>query len=592
VNAIANSRAGAALAHALVLGGVKHAVISPGSRSTPLVLALHEIAKQGRLELHVVLDERSAAFFALGLARGSRSPVMIVATSGSAGAHHLPAVIEASESLAPLIVITADRPPELQGVGAPQTIDQSRLFGVHVRASIDLAVPHESIDPRSYSHAGARAILFACGPHPGPVHLNLPLREPLWSPETEPTFDSAPISSRRGRLTLHEADLLSLATELANASNGLITCGPMDEGPAFSSAISEIAAVLGWPILAEVGSQLRFGAHDRSSLIVHYDALLRSRAIAERLTPEIVLRFGRASCSRTLAEWLEKTGKNRVIAVDCGPHADPSHLAKELISSDPTELARSIAGLLRGRTPRDRSWLTRWREADRRASLILDRPASMLWEGSVAKEIAAIVPHGVAIHAGNGMAVRDLDAFAAPSKRTIRVFTSRGANGIDGTVSTAIGESVGAGSPLVVVLGDLAALHDLSGLRLLAEKPAPVAIVVLDNGGGGIFEFLPIASHASAFEPCFLTPQRTDLLRVAAAFGLESSRAESLSELSQAILRGVESRRPALIQVPIDRAQNVALHKERWSEVAAALDTWAAEAPHREARSSSWTSVS
>lgn len=583
--AAANRTAASALISGLVAGGVRHVVASPGSRSTPLVLACHEAEQRGELTLHTVLDERSAGFYALGLARGSGAPAALVATSGSAGAHYHPAVIEASESGVPLVILTADRPPELQYSGAPQTIDQRRLFGTFVRAALDLPVPDVALGARPYLAFAARALLAARGSNPGPVQLDVPFREPLWSAELPELAPAPGVTLHLACAQLDPASVRALADQLGAERRGVIvSCAA--ETPA--TAAVELAARLGWPVLAEGGSGLRFGAHDRGPVITRYDAILRSAVLEQELAPRLVLLTGRAPCSKTLARWLERRAAGRVIAI--GPsHADPSHLASAVVSADPAAVLAQLAAAVPA-GGRSGDWLELWRGAEQRATEVLDRPLPFSWEGGVASQVAAHAPDGCAIHAGNGMPVRDLDAFVSGGARDVRVFVSRGANGIDGTVSTAIGEAIGSGRKLILVLGDLAALHDLSGLRLLAELSAPVVVVVVDNGGGGIFSFLPIAEHPTAFERHFLTPQAASFPQLARALGIRSFAVATPEALDGALSEALGAAGPALIHVPIDRDANVAEHKRRWAEVARSLDQWAA-APLEDTRRPQWTSA-
>jgi len=543
-----NAGSASALIDALIAGGVAHAVLSPGSRSTPIALTLDAAARASRLVLHPILDERSAAFFALGVARSSGRPVIVVATSGSAGAHFLPAVIEAFESGVPLIVITADRPPELQGVGAPQTTPQADLFGAHAKTRVDLPVPGPDVSVRVFRTAGLRAIASATAAKQGPVHIQAPFREPLWTAGEDAGERLAPARLISGARTLDRAQLAKVASWLS--PRGVIIAGPM-ETPA--PAAVTLAERLGWPILADAASNLRAGGHP--NVLTHGDAIVRAQS--DRLAPDVVFKIGRAPSSKATQEWLAKVGRDRLVLVD--DLVDHGHLAKALIAAEPNAL---FAALSDATPATDRTWLAGWQAADRIAERVLEAPAAKLWEGQVARAIARAIGPNTLVHLGSGMPVRDFDACGGALASGVRVFSSRGANGIDGTTSTALGELAGSGlrTKMISVTGDLTALHDLSGLRM--ARGQDITMVVIDNGGGGIFDFLPIAAHSESYQRCFKTPQEADFGAIARAFGIEAREATTADAIAAAIAT------PGLVRIPIDPTHNVRAHRERWAESA------------------------
>jgi 2-succinyl-5-enolpyruvyl-6-hydroxy-3-cyclohexene-1-carboxylate synthase len=559
-----NLAAASVLIGALIDGGVEHVVVSPGSRSTPLALALYAESKKRRIHLHVVLDERSAAFFALGIARVTGKSPLLVATSGTAPAHWYPAVIEASESELPLLLLTADRPPELHGFGAPQTVDQSRLFGVFARASIDLGVPNSDLSPAWLTAAAARALSAAEGVRPGPVQLNAAFREPLWRPNSDlDASRPAPLERLVGPPTLDEASLTRLARRLS-VPRGLIVAGASRTA---APAIARLGAELGWPVLADPASGLRHGPHDRSALSLRYDAYLRSATARARLRPEAVLCFGGTPTSKPLVRWLGELGRGGVPIARVSPSgeiADPEHGTSSLVVSEPSALCRTLGTL--ARSPRDPDWLASWAGAERTAeAAIQSELEGAIWEGAIARAVSLALPDGALLHVGNGMPIRDLDGFGLGSPRSIRVIAQRGANGIDGHLSALAGEAkVWKQGPAVALLGDLALLHDLGGLRLVGEPPSPAAIVLVDNGGGGIFEFLDIAGAGPAFEPLFLTPQRADFEAIATGFGLGYRRVPDIASLERAIDSACAGGGPLLIHAPVVRRLNVERHKRVW----------------------------
>lgn len=543
-----NARAAATLLGALVDAGVRDLVFSPGSRSTPLVLAA---LAHPSLTTRPVLDERAAGFLALGLARASGRPAVLLCTSGSAGAHWLPAVIEARQDRVPLVLLTADRPPEKVGSGAGQTIDQQGLFGRFVVYAAQLPVPDAAV-PTAVFAAFADDVAGA----PGPVHLNVPFREPLWHPEAD--YTPPPARSSRTRRPAGD-DLVSLVAVVGTARRGLIYCGPGAEaGPELDA--------LGWPVLVEATSGGRFGVGE--GRITAYEALARSPFAASHV-PDLILHFGAAPHSRALEAWL--AGVPRVLVNEHGDRHDPDHLAVGRWRASTAEVAQALAG----RVQAEPGWHAAWVAAEDRARAALDAACEDgLWEGALAREVVMALPAGAALHVASSMPFRDLDAFAPATPRNLQVFCNRGASGIDGTVACALGEALHLGGPMVALLGDLALIHDAGGLLLAGEQGAAVnlTLVVPDNGGGGIFEFLPIAGlDRVQFERAFLTPQHTDLAALAAAARIRHVRVTERSALRPALLAALARPGVDLIQVVIDRAANVARHKAAWAAAAEVL---------------------
>lgn len=564
--AIANAEAAAALVAGLIAGGVRHAVVSPGSRNTPLVLAF---AAAG-IELRAVLDERVAGFYALGLARGSGRPVALACTSGSAGTHYLPALAEAHTSRVPLVVLTADRPPELHGCGAPQTLDQTRLFGAFVKRSRTLPPPVDvsGARRRALVHAADDAARLARSCPAGPVHLDAQFREPLWMPGVDAAPAIPVVEDHPPALRLPPPGALADV----DAPRAVIVCGP-DAAPdaATAEAIARLGRTRGWPVLAEAASGVRFSSDGPDSPIVStYDALLRGPLAT--LAPDRVLRFGRASTSKPLTRWLAAHAVGRMTAVDpAGERHDPDHLAR-VVEADALAVAEALCDPGAARAPQ---WLARWRSADRAAAGHLRAAcAEGWWSGAIVARLMAALPEGAALHAANSMPIRDIDGFALPGASRPTVFTSRGTNGIDGTFATALGEARARGSaPLALLVGDLATLHDAGGLLfggalLDGRWTAPVVAVVVDNGGGGIFEYLPVAAHPDQFERLFLTPQPARLDALCAAAGVGYRAVGDGSALDAALLDGFAAPGITVVHARVDRADDVARHRRVWDAVA------------------------
>lgn len=555
---------------ALAEAGVRHVCVSPGSRSTPLALAAR---REPRLRCSVHVDERSAGFFALGLARASRDPVALVCTSGTAAANYLPAVVEACHSRVPLVVLTADRPPELRDWDAGQTIDQLGLYGGAVRWFAELPVP--SADPALQRYArslGGRAVAEARGQRgaPGPVHLNWPLREPLDPPprsggDDGPTPDERPaLRASRSPATASREQIHELAALARGSRRGVVVCGPLDPGDELADALMRLARRAGWPVLADPASSLRSGAHVGmdSPVVAHGDLLLRDDAFAGAHAPDLVLRLGGTPVSKALRLWLEAAPPQRWIGVDpAGGFSDPSHLASEMLAVAPADLCRRWAALLD--EPAEPAWLRSWLGADARAAAAVDAELARddrLLEPRAVRELCQALPDDALLYVSNSMPIRHLDACLSRGPRRLRVLANRGANGIDGMVSSALGAAAAGVGRTLLLTGDLALLHDLAGLLAGRRHRLSLTIVVLDNDGGGIFSFLPIASHGEAahFEELFRTPHGLDLSHAARLFGAAYARVGCLEHLRSALKEALHGDGLRIVHVPVDRDASVA----------------------------------
>jgi 2-succinyl-5-enolpyruvyl-6-hydroxy-3-cyclohexene-1-carboxylate synthase len=555
-----------ALVDELARCGMTHAVTAPGSRNAPIALTL---AADERIESVSVIDERSAGFMALGMAKATGRPVAVTCTSGTAVANLLPAVVEAHEARVPLIVLSADRPPELRDVGAGQAIDQLKIFGSAAKWFVEVGNGEPGREWATHVRALAcRAWWTACGGRPGPVHLNLPLREPL-SPRPEPLPeedwqgrpDGLPwVAQLTPSAALAGEVVDQVADRLAGIQRGAIVCGSASSdvvGP-----VTALAAQLGWPILAEPTSGLRCGAHDHSHVVAHYDALLRADGFATPNTPQLVLRVGDTPTSKALRAWLADAPQ---LVMD--PHAawhEPTRTAETLLAVDPGLVCRSLADAVGEREPdRDDSWLGAWIAADAVVARALET-AEDPFEPRAYCAVEPDLPDGALVWVSSSMAIRDVETFFPQSTRDIRLLCNRGANGIDGVVSSAAGAALATGAPTWLLIGDVALLHDVGGLIAAGRAGADLRIVCVNNGGGGIFDFLPVAEDAqpATYERHIATPGGVDLAALAAVAGIEHRLAVTVDEIASA------ARMPGLVEVRTDRSDNVQRHRRLLADVA------------------------
>jgi 2-succinyl-5-enolpyruvyl-6-hydroxy-3-cyclohexene-1-carboxylate synthase len=572
----------------LVRAGVQHACVTPGSRSAPLALAL---AAHPALRLWMHLDERSAAFFALGLAKATRLPVALACTSGTAAANFLPAVVEAFHARVPLVVLTADRPPELQGCGAPQTIDQLRLFGSHVRWFADAGTPEATVEALRFARSLAcRAVAAACGSPAGPVHLNLALREPL-APEVSELPESLRSDLAAGgrlrdswtrvqaaRPALDESAVAEVATALRSARRPLIVCGPLDDpDPALPGAVATLSEGLGAPVLAEPGSNLRRRALAHVLVDAH-DAVLRCASFRDAHRPDAVVRLGAPPTSKTLATWLARQPEAPQVVVDDDlAWADPDGVASTVLRGAPSRIASALTGAL-GPARADARWLSRWRRAGATAREALVRALAaedVPFEGHAVAALAATLAADTTLYVGNSLAIRDLDWFWPAGAPPVRVLANRGANGIDGFVSSTLGAAAGLPGPTVSLCGDLSFLHDIGGLLAARRHGLRAVFLVLDNDGGGIFEHLPIAAFPRHLDELFVTPHGLDLGPLVEACGARFLRVEKPAPLAPALGEALHAGGTTVLVLSIDRARSLAAHRRAWAQAASAVEAHA-----------------
>lgn len=500
--------------------GVSHAFIAPGSRSTPLAIAL---ADDPSWTLEVFLDERSAAFGALGFGLATGLPAVALCTSGTAAVHFHAAVVEADLSCVPMIVVTADRPPELRDVGAPQTIDQTKLFGSSARWFHDPGVASAEA-AGSWRSLAARVFNSASGSIPGPVHLNLPFREPLLGRPIDVVPDDEVIDSLIGEHRLSISDESRLLAAIVGRRGVIVA------GRGAGTEVTELARSLAWPLLADARSVIQDGS------IRYFDSLLRHEGFASSHRPEVVLRFGEPPASKVLGQWITSSGAQQIHVTSHDRWIDADHRMTLRVLAECSSVCSSLATRVEPTPP---SWLDDWQRADGQAARAV---AGILGQGRltgahVARMFASQLPKDSHLVVSSSMPIRDLEWFAG-SLPHLTVHSNRGANGIDGVIATAIGVAVATGRPTGLLIGDVAFVHDSSSLAALAGRAIDLRIMVVDNDGGGIFHFLPQAAAigAETFEQLFGTPHRTDLVSLARAHSIRSTSlvdGDGISEFAQ-----------------------------------------------------------
>ncbi len=565
----------------LVRNGVLMFCTSPGSRNTPLVIAIAENPKT-RTVIH--LDERGASFYAVGYGKGSGHPAVVVTTSGTAVANCFPAVVEAHSSATPLIVLSADRPVELRDSGANQTIDQEKIFGGYVRWFFGLPSPRTDIPPRFVLTTIDQAVYRAMAPPAGPVHVNCPFAEPLGPESGDPPPDELLQDIRVWDNTdrpltsyvppAHTSDPEAADTvlnKIASSRRGIVVVGPID-GSKPTERLAEGLSDLKMPVFADVASGMRFGKFDRGPIITNYDLFLRIPRLPRSLSPDLVLHIGERPTSRALSNFIAGSDAEYIVVNDTPFRHDPYHQVSLRVEADPIDFLRSLD--LEGAPDRS-AYLARFQRLDRLCTRLLK--GMEVTEGPLSEFMAARVllenlPDDSGLFLANSMPVRDADGCGATSTRDVVVGVNRGASGIDGTIASAAGFAEGSKRHTALLIGDLAFVHDLNSLLLARGPGFPLTIVLINNNGGGIFSFLPISGRPEYFEEYFAAPHNLSLGEITAAFGLAYSNPCSAGELGDACRNLFDGRESGVIEVNTDRRQNVEAHRRIWDAVASAVE--------------------
>ena len=586
------------LINELYRAGLRHVCISPGSRSTPLTFAA-TVHPHLRHTLH--LDERSAAFFALGIALETGQPAALICTSGTAAANYFPAIIEASQSEIPMLVLTADRPPELRHSGANQTMDQVKLYGDHVRWSVDAPLPEANPSERTIRYLRTladRVLAVSLGQNglPGPVHINLPFRKPLEPASgalhlqsalhhessdstrsaSHPKADATHFSQGAHTL-IHttprapQADLLAdVAKQIQANPRGVIVAGPRCPHGNFASALAKLSAQTGYPILADPLSGLRFGEHvGTGTILAGYGAALRTRMLADA-PPKLILRFGVMPISQPLSDFLENMPDSipQLGISEHGLWSDPTYTLSELIVADPLLFVEGLNGLLREKVESS-EWAQLWLHAEQQAFDAFT--AAPPFEGKIVVDALRNLPADTRLVVANSLPIRHVEEWLPVSKQPLRVFANRGVSGIDGTISTALGIASQTSAPTLLVTGDLSFFHDQNGLQALQNGALKITILLINNNGGGIFHRLPVAKHEPPFEEMFLTPHEMDFSHTAKLYGLsyELINAENAAEKVAEALALPQSH---ILEIKTDSAHGEKIRREILKKISAEIE--------------------
>ena len=558
----------------LMRRGAQIFFVAPGSRSSPLAVAISRVA--GEKEI-VHFDERGLAFAAIGYVRATRSPSVLVCTSGTAVANFLPAVVEASMSAIPLVILTADRPPELRDRGANQTISQRGIFGDFVRWEAELEAPSTELQPSAIIRVVATAIQCATSSPSGPVHINCPYREPLAPTDKKYSFpeyleavNTVVIDTPAlGLSEVSISEIKWLKERMHSVKSGLLVVGRLDSA-GDSSAVAEFASATGWPVFADVTSQLRLNERC-TTLCEHLDLLLLNDKVANAIAPEMVVHIGGEFVSKRLLEHFERYRPAEYVHISNDPRRrDPAGCVTRQIAMDLSSLPRSLE-----LTEQAHYGALQFAQLNLKVSKQIashfDNEQN-LTEIGVARAIVAKAPAHSALFLASSLSIRLVDMYAPVVDRSILVGANRGASGIDGTIASAIGFARGCQRPTTLLIGDLAFLHDLNSLAMVREAGAPIVIVLINNNGGGIFHMLPIAEHNSQFEKFWGTPHGLNFGDITATFGLNYSRPENMTAFHSAFASAHASSGPTLIEVCTSREETAELIRHLQSEIRSLLD--------------------
>ncbi|MCM3571227.1 2-succinyl-5-enolpyruvyl-6-hydroxy-3-cyclohexene-1-carboxylic-acid synthase [Neobacillus mesonae] len=566
----------AAFVAELVHSGITDVVVSPGSRSTPMAMVM---AEHPDLNIHIHVDERSAAFFALGIAKATNRPAAILCTSGTAAANYFPAIVEAHYARVPLVVLTADRPHELREVGAPQAIDQIHLYGHHVKWFAEMALPEKSDEMIRYARTiCSRATAIAAKAPAGPVHLNFPFREPL-IPNLDENLFHIPerpegyVKVHTGKMAIEDDDFKQMAERMKGKERGVIICGNIADEQ-FAVSVTQLAEKLNYPILADPLSQLRSGKHEFEHIIDTYDTFLRNEDAKFFLKPDVIIRFGAMPVSKALTFFIKENPNAVQFVVDSGAGwRDPAVLSTDMIFCQETIFCDKLLSYLK--VSHSTEYMHNWQQVNAltKENMTKVRDLDELSEGKLFYQLTNLLPDGAALFVGNSMPIRDLDSFFLNNRKNIKVMANRGANGIDGTVSTALGAALYS-QPLYLVLGDVTFFHDLNGLFAAKKFNIDIHIILVNNNGGGIFSFLPQSEHPKHFELLFGTPLDLEFEHAVRMFNGRFTKITDWDHFSMEMEKSFDSKGINVYEIVTNRDRNRDEHRGFWKSVSREISSF------------------
>lgn len=554
----------------LVNSGLEHVVISPGSRSTPLAILCTE---HEELKEWVIIDERSAAYFALGIAKQTNKTVALVCTSGTAAANYFPAIVEAYYARVPLLVLTADRPHELRHIGASQTINQLNMYGEFVKRFEEMALPDSNaLMLRYVRNRASTAIHTASEGNPGPVHLNFPFREPLvpdlsldnlWGEKTGERFNL----TFDGKKHLSTEQLQQLVTKLTSFMRGVIVCGPQTDVGLAENLVA-LSEKLQIPILADPTSQLRAGKHAKQNVIANYDAIFRVESVRKILKPDYIIRFGAMPISKSYLFYLQTHETvPQMVVENSETMREPTNHPTDYVFADSSILCEQLITQLTANRFDD-NWLATWQANELIATNELAKiSGEELTEGEVISQVISALPDESALFIANSMPVRDLDTYFMPIDKTLRIHANRGVSGIDGVTSSALGIAATSKVKPTLIIGDLSFYHDLNGLLIAKQYQLNLTIVLINNDGGGIFSFLPQAQEAKHFDALFGTAHGLAFSKVVDMYGGTYESVNEVEALQTALKKSHETAGLSVIEIQTNREENVVAHRTLWKNI-------------------------
>lgn len=553
----------------LVCSGLRHVVISPGSRSTPLAMLCTE---HEQLKEWILIDERSAAYFALGIAKETKEPVAIVCTSGTAAANYFPAIVEAYHARIPLVVLTADRPHELRDIGASQTINQVQMYGNFVKKSWEMALPEGSEKMLHYvRNRASRVMIEAQEGNPGPVHVNFPIREPLtpdlsienlWGKGEKNGYNLA----YEGEKRLTKSQLTELAQKLGK-KRGVIVCGPQTDDE-LAPLITSLSDALGAPILADPLSQLRTGSHEKDLIISTYDTIFRSESLREKLAPDYIIRFGAMPISKSYLFYVEAHADVLQIVVENQRDTrEPTNHSSDYFFTESRRFCEDLIPFIKHADLHE-NWLSSWQQLEQIAMKELKQvETTELTEGEVVRDVIQLVPADSILFVANSMPVRDVDTFLLQMEKKVKLHANRGVSGIDGTMSSALGIAATTRQRVTLIIGDLSFYHDMNSLLAAKHYELDITILLINNNGGGIFSFLPQAKEAKHFEALFGTPLHIDFQHAVKMYGGAYDKVTDKNAFLEAVKQTEHQSGITVIEVQTDREENVIWHRELWNKI-------------------------